>query len=348
MVLLRFLEHVASAILFTCAIAVLVAGILLWHGRSAVVVVELLFGLGIVAGAIWGIISRPTLFQAALEIDRQTDAAELFSSALLAVERSDLSSNVWARAVIATAEQHCYAASMGDIRLRRYGGREWGGISLAIALVFTLVLLGPAPVQSRDQDTTIAARSKSKNDDASNPDQAKFISSSDNRPIVLPDPDDLSPNSSGNTQTTIADPAQGKPGDVNPSDAQSSIASSEAGKSGGKATTHSPPNSAKSPLSEHATASAKPPSDNATATAEGAGSSSPSEKSAKDSPNTAMLTAGGSNPPTPPPAPWKSANWPAQIDRAQKAIDGGRVPAAYRDLVRDYFSLQAISTVVPD
>jgi hypothetical protein len=35
--------------------------------------------------------------------------------------------------------------------------------------------------------------------------------------------------------------------------------------------------------------------------------------------------------------PWSGADWPAARAAALRAIDGGRVPDAYRNLVRDYF-----------
>jgi hypothetical protein len=36
-------------------------------------------------------------------------------------------------------------------------------------------------------------------------------------------------------------------------------------------------------------------------------------------------------------APWTSDRWPADRAAALQAVQDGRVPDAYRDLVRDYF-----------
>jgi hypothetical protein len=331
------LERIGLATLFACGVALLAVGVLLRHGRPALSLVELLLSVGIVAGGIWGFVSRPTVFQAALEIDRQTDSAELFSSAFIAYRAVDFPGNIWARAVVASAEKRCQAASMATIKLRRYGGREWGGILLAVALVFTLALLGPAPVHLLDRDMASANKAKSINADSLDSPQVKFIGSSENRPIVLPDPDDLSPNSFGQDQTTAADPSQEKPGDTRQSDAQASAAASTNGEGHGAARTHSPSNPANSQLTPHATESSKPASDKGTATANGAGSSTAVEKSTAESQN-GMGAAANSHQATQSPEPWMSSNWPAQIKAAQKAIDGGRVPADYRELVRHYFS----------
>ena len=35
--------------------------------------------------------------------------------------------------------------------------------------------------------------------------------------------------------------------------------------------------------------------------------------------------------------PWRSPTWPADRDAALNALTSGRVPDAYRDLVREYF-----------
>jgi hypothetical protein len=41
------------------------------------------------------------------------------------------------------------------------------------------------------------------------------------------------------------------------------------------------------------------------------------------------------------PPPWQSAGWPAQADAARRQADTGQIPAAYVDLVRDYFSRES-------
>jgi hypothetical protein len=35
--------------------------------------------------------------------------------------------------------------------------------------------------------------------------------------------------------------------------------------------------------------------------------------------------------------PWKSPAWSADVSAAREAIEAARVPAGYRDLIRDYF-----------
>ncbi|MDB5300045.1 MAG: hypothetical protein JWO87_1708, partial [Phycisphaerales bacterium] len=49
-------------------------------------------------------------------------------------------------------------------------------------------------------------------------------------------------------------------------------------------------------------------------------------------------TVAGLTPSTNSAPPWKSANWPTDVDRARRALDAGQIPAAYRDLVRTYFA----------
>jgi hypothetical protein len=36
-------------------------------------------------------------------------------------------------------------------------------------------------------------------------------------------------------------------------------------------------------------------------------------------------------------APWQSDRWNQDVQNAREAVDSGRVPAGYRDVVRKYF-----------
>jgi hypothetical protein len=47
--------------------------------------------------------------------------------------------------VIATADARCRTLAANDVILNRFGGRAWGGIGLAAALVLTLGLMSANP-----------------------------------------------------------------------------------------------------------------------------------------------------------------------------------------------------------
>ncbi|HWE04201.1 MAG TPA: hypothetical protein VG326_17475 [Tepidisphaeraceae bacterium] len=346
--LVRLFEHVGLTILFASALASIATVILLWHDRPARSIDAIIAAIAIVAGGVWGIASRPTVFQAALEIDRQTDSAELFSSAWLAC-RADFSGDPWAGAVVASASDRCRADAIAAVNLRRYGARMWGGVALAVALVVTLVMLGPAPVHPPQADAAAIHASKSAKDGLSaDGRQAIWLASADNRPIILADPDDLSANSSGPSQTTADKQSPGKTGDVEKLEAHASSAASSDGQGGKSARTNAPSASSRSRLAEHASGSHTSGPDHVAATANGVGLSSPSQSAVGGSAGAATLSAGNATQLLRAPPPWKGAEWPIRMERARQALDGGHVPAGYRDLIRDYFSPESISAVLPD
>jgi hypothetical protein len=337
MALLRLLERIGLTILVACGISIVTAAISLQHSRPALSLVEILLAIGFISGAVWGIVRRPTVFQAALEVDRQTNSAELFSSALIVSQTADFRANAWSGAVVAAAEQRRRDASMSKISLARFGARAWGGIVLALTLVFALVMLGPAQSHDQGMDVAVANRAKSSTADRPEAQSANSIALAINRPIILPDPDDLNPNSFGQNQTSSPDPSNAKPAAADPSDAQTAKPSSD-GNGGKTARTKPPANSAKAQLTEHAPGALASPSNNPGPTAAGSGSSPGSTPPAQPSNATGdNATASQAVQPSRP-LPWDAANWPAQVELAHKAIDAGGVPAGYRDLIRDYFS----------
>src|SRR5207247_1177225 len=100
--------------------------------------------LGAIIGLTWGLARRPRLIDAAMTADRQLQLADLLATALAVGSDVD----PWARAVVAVADQRCRSLSPDAVVLRRFGGRAWGGIGLATALVLTIGALSSAPADS--------------------------------------------------------------------------------------------------------------------------------------------------------------------------------------------------------
>jgi hypothetical protein len=340
LVLVRVLERTGVGVLVGAASGALLIPLLLWTDRAAFVPVLSVLALGCVGGLIWGITRRPSALHAAMEADRQLGLADLLSTALSVGGAS--ATDPWSRTVVAIADDRCRRHTPSEVLLNRLGSRAWGGIGLATALALTLAALSSAPGELRagaaagGSSTGVrAAPFRGAPDDRPLPNAARAPRSA--APMPSPEeadrharrgPSDAGPNDQGGRDTAAPpDPATNH-----------STAAGDQGRGSGAGTSTKPRATLAPPINPPSGAStANPPKGTGPRTfAGGAAATSPTDDGAgdRDSPGS---TAGAARAPRDRTPPWQSPSWPADARAARQAIDAGRVPDAYRDLVRDYF-----------
>lgn len=324
MVLLRAAERLGLCLLGGCLVLLVFMPILIWRGQPTGELTLITLALALLAGIAWAITSRPTPLAAATEADRQLKLSDLLGTALL-LRRLGADDEIQ-RTVLVQAEARASQFSPSAVVLHRLGSRGWGGIGLAAALVAGLCLIGPDNPTAR----AVAAGPKSWQDTELENEKSNtthLISAPDLRHVKegTGADDDQHP-----TNTTEADPT-----------------SASANAANNNATANNDPGGSKEGTGAGASQSAtkiKPrPAGDPTATGaskttaggtETAGGGAASENGG--APGKTGNTAAPSK--THRPAPiWQSDSWPADRQSARTALQNGKVPDAYRDLVRDYF-----------
>ena len=308
------------------AVAILLACALWWQGRDALTLCGFALVVGAMLGLFVGILRRPSLLDAAMEADRQLDLADLLSTALSRRHVND----PWQGAVLAMAEARCATLAPSSVIVARLGGRAWGGIGLAAALVMTVGVMSSLP---RETVAVDLARSGTVV-----PSEAPDLSANDATPsIVQP------ANSSPLAKTPAADD-----GAVSEErTAEESLTSSQVsdplakgdrpGDGGGQAVVPRSPQAAPRlpgsvPGDENASGDYTVPGDG------GRGVSRPEAAAANAAGSTSSPPARDSAH-TPPP-PWQTSSWPADQAAADAAVREGKIGDQYRDVVRQYFRQQ--------
>jgi hypothetical protein len=323
-VLVRAAEHVGMCLLGGCVLSLVFLPILLWRGEPALRIVEITMLISVAAGLVVGVVRRPDLMSAAGEADRQLDLADLLSTALATRDRSP--SDPWAAVVIAMADTRCRTLAANDVILNRFGARAWGGIGLAAALVLTLGLMSanPRPSVARaplaSNESALPARiAVPKASDVQDRRARAAQSRRDGNQRA-----DIPVASVNENGATARDNASGA--------SQHSTWTPHAGGGAGLATSQTPANPLVPTLPS---ATNSRPGDHGDAAA--GGSQTGSTAGHDEAP--AGLSV-GNNPATHIAPPWQSSSWPAARSEALSAVRDGRVPDAYRDLVRAYFTPQ--------
>ena len=338
MVLLGFLEKIAISLLCAFTLASAAMLILLWYGSPANAWAVGLTLAGFLAGIVWAIVKKATPLQAAMEMDCQRGLDELLSTAWL-LRRAHRSENeAWASAIFAQAEDQCSRITLSSLKLRRYGSRLAGGLALALTAVITLAALSPVSnslkrATSRDAQTIERQTVNSKTDSV--PDR---FASAENRPILLPDPDDLASSQLGQNQEASKpgpNPQQAHPNAE--TEAHENASMTQDGNGGGAGQTHVSQDTAIAPKSNGQNdLSSRPPSNYPNSVAASGMGASNGIVSGDATAHGGSHSAG--NAPATRLPPWSSADWPAKLDRAHAALTSGTIPPAYRNLVRNYFS----------
>lgn len=334
-VALRVMERAALGTFGACVVASVLAGVMLWRGQDAWSVVAITLLVGAVAGAIWGIATRPTVLAAATEADRQLRTADLLGTAwaLGAPARGATSNESFRSTVLALAAARCEGLSPSAVVLHRLGVRAWGGIGLALAFVATLAAMSSGPLQAGTQRTRDAESSRRAARDASRrpivelaPEDSDLrqtrrdAAPGDDRPIGTNEVEHDAAEADA-PSASIKDPAADPSGDAG---------ASSAGAGAAKGT--SDPTHVRSRPPFGAQGEPRPPSraDRASAGAGRAAASS----IADDSQAGGSLGDGAHATPTP---PWRSPRWSGAVEAAARDVRSGGVPDGYRDLVRGYF-----------
>lgn len=331
MTVLRALERVGLCVLGGCVVAAVLSPILMTRGEPTGTLILAALSAAIVGGLFWGMLSRPSRLAAAAEVDRQLRLADLLGTAVTL--RADDADDAMAGAVLALADARCRATTPATVVLHRFGARGWGGIGLALAFVVGLNLLGPEATHSANRDSARAtswgdveaARDESAGRAARRavtPDlrRAKTGNGSDEDatpPTEMTDERSSSPNSTQGAGSADQDAGGGSKDGTG-----GGAGRSASGKTGEQAITAKP-------------GDAQNPMKNGTAAGGGgAGTAAALTQAGGPAGTTAGQGSAGGRRPAP---VWESQGWADDRGAAEAAVRSGRVPDAYRELIRGYF-----------
>jgi hypothetical protein len=326
-VLLRVIERTGLGLLFGSAAALPLLGIVLWRGGDPLQVAGVALAGGAIGGALWGLLTRPSRMATALEADRQLGWADLLGSAMMI--RARAAEDPFAAAVVEAANKRCRQTAPSALVLHRLGARTWGGIGLASALVIVLGLFPTfaAPTQADQQNDRV--RNPLALLDSNEPPAALTARGVPRRTAAQQNPDD--PNAS-RMRGDEAGPSAPNATHANEADgshrpSESADASSRGTGASQSKLTH--PGQLNQPMAGSDARS----SDASRQASGGVGRASDGSGSGAGS----GQTAGASSNESRQAPPWRSAEWGASSQRAMDAVNSGRIPDAYRDVIRAYF-----------
>jgi hypothetical protein len=326
-VVIRMAERAGLGVLAGCLAAGPLLAIALYRGFPVMAAAVIAIAIGMVSGCIHGWVTRPTELQSALEADRQLGWSDLLGTVITMEAKSP--ADPWVGVIRAEADFRSAAVSPETILLRRLGARAWGGIGLAAAVV---IVLGLFPTFSTPTSANESGPSTPRSwaDLQEAPQTLSSSATNSHRTPRQQDPDD--PNASRFSDTDRShtqhpeNPAASDGGGSNHSRASNDPNGTGSGAS------QSP--TARTPGIPIVTAGTDSNGGASQGTpAGGAGSSS---NAAGSGPNSSSGTTAGAGDAADAP-PWESPGWKQDVQRAQNAIGTGKLPDAYRDLIRDYF-----------
>lgn len=320
MVAVRALERTGLGLLAGCAVCLVLMPILLWRGEGTGALATAALCTGGIAGLIWAVARRPTRLQATMEADRQLGLSDLLGTALTIAR--DGRGGAMEEMVLAIADARCRSLSPSAIALHRLGARSWGGIALAGALVAGLGLFGGQTPGSTAQAS--GPRTWQEMESAQDAQNSTHIVAPDLRRSKPGGGQDDDPSSANQTTSQDSTGANAKTSATN-----NGAGSAEQGSGAGSAVSASKGNSG---AHHDAVAGGNTAGGIKTGNTAGGGGSAATEGGT----GTASGTAGGTTAARHVPV-WSGQGWPAAQDAAREAIRVGRVPDAYRPLVRDYF-----------
>jgi hypothetical protein len=335
LVLLRFLEKTGLGTLTGAAVAAAAISLLTWRGEPALVPTVAALALGAAVGFLWGLGHLPTSLDAAAEADRQLGLADLLGTACSIRSRPresdrDESAEPWLATVLALADARCAGQPPSDVILRRLHARAWAGIALSAALVVSVAAL------VSDSPRAVAAGRRAAETVPTGADRPEARRAA-GRPALPPSAsaatpaspqEQSSPSPAGTTTDTSADASAATP----PSDSGRRGTAADGGTGRGSAASRLPPRTAQPPAEPSSPAATPPATGVIPAGGAGSPATTPSAPDRSAIPGTTASSSATSAAP-----PWRTETWPADARRAGAAIDSGQIPAAHRDLVRDYF-----------
>ena len=318
LILSRAAEAMGVGTSVAAGVALVLVPVLLWRGRGALTLSIVLLLVGAGTGLVGFFFRRPSVVEAAGEADRQLQLHDVLTTAWGLRSRPTL--NEFERAVLAVAEGKCQESRASMVILGRFGGRAWGGIGLASALVLALGLLSLDPVQSRagagrGQDV----RSGDRVADEREPSGPDRMASAGGRrsPTVREDPE--GDGGRGETSTRVESGGDERSRETERRSDGAGVGRAESPEKMGDVRT--PPRSA-SGRGSNAGGEVAGGAGGASANAGNGGASSG--------------VASGANASKGTPA-WESGSWDGARQRADEAVRSNRVPAEYHEIMRAYF-----------
>ncbi|MGE5611722.1 MAG: hypothetical protein ACM359_20920 [Bacillota bacterium] len=351
--MLRVVEGMGVGVLAASGAGLILLLILMGRGEAVPVDTLWILLVGGVGGALWAILRRPRVIQAAMEADRQLGLADLLSTALAIVEdsgqyatrphptRSDTLAGkspaassqpeslaeAFAAAVVAMADARCAELSASSVVLHRLGLRAWGGIGLASALLISVALVAANPLDSQASPWAGVMRGNAGGSEPARVPQiagmAPRLSPAVVRPIVRDDP-----NRDENG--------------FNPARASSNTLASETGQSQQTAEAANPEGAGPGVGTSHAKNRGDPLGAEGTGVANATTGRTPAggvglpngEGKVGLGPSGGAVGRGAAARVTP---AWKSPAWVGAQEAARAAVQAGQIPQEYQDLVRAYF-----------
>jgi hypothetical protein len=312
LIVVRALERAGICAAIAAAFALVFNSTMLWRGDNGLPLSLATILLGGAIGLLWGLASRPALSDAAVAADRQLNLSDLLASALALRSSED----PWARAVLAVADQRCRALSPGAVIVAKLGGRAWGGIGLAAALVLTLGALSALPGESPAAGDAKTGHSE---------DPLSPLSSSNGARRDIPNVPFSPRGGSGPTQMPGSDDhAQERSSVASPRTSGDTVAG---GGDGTGATAPPLGRTLESGAASGGTPGIGPAGGGGLAVDEAAARTSTDPAGAH---GRVLGTRSHS-------APWQSPSWRSTRQGALQAVESGQVPLTYRDVVREYF-----------
>jgi hypothetical protein len=305
--------------------------ILLWRGESALITAIVLLAIGALTGAAWGAMRRPTLAQTSLRADQQLRLHDLLSTALMAHRWRD---EEFRNIVLAQADAICRQRSPNEILVRRLSGRAWGAIGIVSSLLLTVsmmsggVEIAVATPARTDGVNQRASAGRAEGSDASDPKQTR-LSVAARAPA--PEPAKLREQGEKNGSSDDANPDSPRNGGEGIGIENQKIAIDAAGESEGRTQTARVAPMERSQLRSSGSAS---PDGELPATGGGA---LPAALGSNQETSGVQSAPGAS--PALQAAPWNSSG-ETNRNSGPAQIGSGRVPDAYRDVVREYFSVE--------
>ena len=329
--LVRLAERVGLCAGVACLAGVVLELLLIWRGQSAWGVCLTTLAGGCLTGMVWGLVVGPTRLEAAMEADRQLHLQDLLSTAYLL---KNPQTNPWEQTVVALAQAKCQRTSPSAVVLKRWGGRAWSGVGLAALMVVVLAFFPPPVAQSANNSSAVsfARNDGSKNDLYEN---GSLLADKSAMPWAVPARPEEERSLGQETTNQIPDGQQPTASAAdNRADNSPATPSAFRGGTGPNSaeTSHAP---IKPPPSASNPGSMPPSHPDANVGAPAAGVGLPTGK-AISSQQARSMSANPAIVGHPAP-PWQTSAWPQQQAAALQAIQQGRVPDQYRQLVRDYF-----------
>jgi hypothetical protein len=323
----RVVERAGLCILISSILAAVLSIILIARGESSMALVLVCLSIGLIAGALLGWITRPSLFDSATEADRQLGLADLLGTALsirrLQTVVADDFDQQWSSTILAHAEARCATLANESLILRKFGAGAWGGIGLSAAIVLTLGALSTNPLVTQARDATPQTRDSESSSQSLSQQLSNAMRANQNDAEFPNEPDSAQHTRMDSTKPN--DRATKSINTANNNQASASVTNRGASGSGKTDSTQT------SPTSFDGVSRSDTPSNGENATG-GNDSANTSERGNDRSSSTVT----SKQKPTAP--PWDNNDWSDAQNRATDQIRAGHIPDTYRDLVRDYFA----------